>query len=488
MSETSSGPVLACRRTDLAQDFLLEFARTVLLHREYAPTSELVQGAASKLYDSFTALSAHLGNIEIRIARDMLRVNQYLAHVRGHPGGEDLDGLILEFREMGLGSIVVAQEAPPDAFGLLTGTLAHTTRLPAGQRLTWLMDEIARQYPESLDVIASTAFEEVVIDTFETGEETRDDVVLRLYCYLQALARYVQGDELPPGEDLEREIHLGVSRLADLCATHRDAVLACVAAVVPFGSAMAEHAANRAFLAAALAQRASLDDRSVRMIADAALHADAGLALLSDDLQEVHDPLEESGHLHQVDHTLLGASQALERGGPRASVRARAVVALEHHAGARGGGFPALQEPPHLFSRICAIADIYAALTHERPDRAPLPPPEALRILETDFRDTLDPNLVKAFAGMLGPYPPGTPVLLDTGESGVVRRNSEDPARPDKPVVLVVGDPEDWYRSAVEVDLLHDPGGGSVVGVLHRDELPFATAAVYFKPEMLYET
>jgi hypothetical protein len=350
------------------------------------------------------------------------------------------------------------------------------------------MDEVARHYPESLDVIAATAFEEVMIDTFEIGEETRDDVVLRLYCYLQALARYVQGDELPPGEDLEREIHLGAGRLAELCGTHRDAVLACAAAVVPFGSPVAEHAANRAFLAAALAQRAGLDDRSVRMLADAALHADAGLALLPDDHQEVRDPLEESGRLDLVDHAMLGAWQVLDRGGPLASVRARTVVALEHHAGAADGGYPALEEPPHLFSRICAIADVYAALTHERPGRAPLTPPEALRILERDFHDTLDPNLVKAFVGMLGPYPPGTPVLLDTGEAGVVRRASEDPTQPAKPVVLVVGDPEEWYRSAVEVDLLNDPDGGSVVGILHPDELPFATAAVYFKPELLYET
>jgi len=164
------------------------------------------------------------------------------------------------------------------------------------------------------------------------------------------------------------------------------------------------------------------------------------------------------------------------------------VVALEHHAGAGGGGYPALNEAPHLFSRITAIADVYAALTHDGVDREPLTAPEALRRLERDYTDILDANLVRAFVGMLGPYPPGTPVLLDTGETGVVRRASEDPEQADKPVVLVVGDPEEWYRSAVEVDLLHDPDGGKVIGVLHPDELPFSTAAVYFKPEMLYET
>ena len=33
--------------------------------------------------------------------------------------------------------------------------------------------------------------------------------------------------------------------------------------------------------------------------------------------------------------------------------------------------------------------------------------------------DVLDANLVRAFVGMLGPYPPGTPVLLDIHDTMV---------------------------------------------------------------------
>lgn len=484
MSGAASGTtVLSWRRTDLAQDFLLKLARMVALRREHPTSDGPVEAAARELYSSFEALAAHLGNVEVRVSRDMVRVNQYLAHVRGIPGTEELDPMIAEFRAMNLGSLVLAAEAPPEAFWLLTGVLQTAPRRPPEERLPWAMDEVARHYPESLDLIAATAFEEVAIDTFEVGDETRDDVVLRLYCYLQALARYVHGEEPPPGEDLEREIHLGVGRLARLVATHRDAVLACAAAFVPFGDPLAEHAANRTLLAAALAQRAGLDDRSIRVLADAALHADAGLALLDEEVQVVPDPREDASV--PPGRAARCALRTLDTSGPLANLRARTVVALELHGWASVA--PPRRTPPHLFSRIVSIADAYASLTHERPDRAPLTAPGALRFLEDELHDRLDASLLAAFVGMLGPYPPGTPVLLDTGEVGVVRRPSEDPRQADKPVVLVVGDPEEWYRSAVEVDLLHDPDGGAVVGVLHPDELPFATAAVYFRPEVLYE-
>ncbi len=472
--------------TKLAIAFLDRLGMAVQQQRTHTETSRLLHSAIDDLVESFRLLVAETSDLELRFTRDMVVVNQYLAHVQGLSGHAELDVLCQLSRKIGLGSIVISAHVPRTGLEFLAKHLAICINQPDSGRLDWLMGEVALHFTESIDIIATGSFEEIVADSFDLGEDSRDDVALRLYCTIVALSRYVHGHPIPPGENIERMLQQGFSRLAKLVKTHLDAVLACASLWLPTDYLPA-HAVNRSFLAAALAQRAGLDERSIEIVADAALHADLGMLEVPDDWREMGGELLPNQRQLIRHHTERGAWKAIGRGGADPNIRARSVVALQHHMGASGGGYPATGEPPHLFSRICTIADIYDALCSERGDREAYAPPHALQLLTTELLPQVDAKLAKAFAAMLGPYPPGTPVLLDTGEVGVVRRPSPDAAHAERPTVFVVGDPEEWYRTATEVDLLTDPEGGAVVGMPYPDEVPFAPGAVYFKPEVLYE-
>ena len=240
--------------TKLAITFLDRLAMAVQQQRAYTDSSRLVHTAIDELAEAFTALTAVAGDLELRFTRDMVVVNQYLAHVQGLSGHAELDVLCQLSRQIGLGSIVLSSAVPRSGLEFMARRLAICANQPDADRLDWLIAETALNFTESIDVIAAGSFEEIVADSFDVSADSRDDVVLRLYCTTLAVARYVHGHPVPPGEDVERMLQQACGRLAKLVHSHRDAVVACTSLWLPT-EYLPSHAVNRAFLTAASSRR-----------------------------------------------------------------------------------------------------------------------------------------------------------------------------------------------------------------------------------------
>ncbi|MBP2649739.1 MAG: hypothetical protein H6Q74_564 [Firmicutes bacterium] len=99
-----------------------------------------------------------------------------------------------------------------------------------------------------------------------------------------------------------------------------------------------------------------------------------------------------------------------------------AHVAYQHHENFDGLGYPRgiFGDKVHRYAKITAIADIYDALTSERPYRAAMLPHEANEILLGLRGKKLDPEYLDVFLEYAALYPVGTMVLLDNGEIGAV--------------------------------------------------------------------
>lgn len=86
-----------------------------------------------------------------------------------------------------------------------------------------------------------------------------------------------------------------------------------------------------------------------------------------------------------------------------------------------------------LFGRIIAIADVYDAITSPRVYRkAILSPDRALGLMLEGSGKEFDPILIKVFINMLGVYPVGTILKLNTDELVLVESLSprKDEIRP----------------------------------------------------------
>jgi HD-GYP domain-containing protein (c-di-GMP phosphodiesterase class II) len=114
------------------------------------------------------------------------------------------------------------------------------------------------------------------------------------------------------------------------------------------------------------------------------------------------------------------------------------VVAFEHHLRADGTGYPAASRPQlNLGTSLCGIADVYDAMRSKRVYQPAVPTDRILAVLKDNDGSQFDRNLVRRFVQLVGIYPAGNMVRLDTGEVAVVlKAYAPDPYRPQVRVLL----------------------------------------------------
>ncbi len=201
---------------------------------------------------------------------------------------------------------------------------------------------------------------------------------------------------------------------------------------------------------------------------DGALLREFGLAALMHDIGKVRTPLE---ILQKPDrltddefaimrrHTVDGAE--ILRATPDIPTLAP-VVAFEHHLRIDGSGYPRgiTRRSLNLGTMLCSVADVYDAMRSQRSYQKAFPSDRILEVLKQSDGQQFDRHLVRRFSQLIGIYPVGNLVRLDTGETAVVVKvHAPDPRRPH---VRVACD-----RSGRRLDAPYDvrlwetlPGGG----------------------------
>lgn len=117
-------------------------------------------------------------------------------------------------------------------------------------------------------------------------------------------------------------------------------------------------------------------------------------------------------------------------------------IVRTHHERFDGSGYPAGMHGNQipLLGKIAGIVDFYVAVTNPRPFAHPIAPSLALQMLYEQQGRYFDNDLVEAFIRVLGTYPTGSLVELDTREVGIVFAQS--PGHHLKPKVLLLLDPD----------------------------------------------
>ena len=145
------------------------------------------------------------------------------------------------------------------------------------------------------------------------------------------------------------------------------------------------------------------------------------------------------------------------------------VAAFEHHQhGDRG--YPDLNDglQQHPFSQIISLMDAYDAITAARVYyREQTSPDQAVRILLKKRGAPFNPVLVNAFVKMIGLFPIGTVVQLDTGEIGMVKNQTSDLMRP-RVLILTKFDGSE-KESGMIASLMETAGGNykrSITGTI----------------------
>jgi HD-GYP domain-containing protein (c-di-GMP phosphodiesterase class II) len=223
------------------------------------------------------------------------------------------------------------------------------------------------------------------------------------------------------------------------------------------------HSVNVCIFSVALGKKLGFSKVQLYDLGMTALLHDVGKARVPAEILNKTASLDEREWKFIQQHPWLGA---LTLFGMRAyeEVPYRSIlVAHEHHMKMDLTGYPKTIRPRTLgmFSRIVSVADGFDAATTRRVyTTKPIEPDQVLKEMWENPKRGYDRVVVKALINLIGIYPVGTCVILDTLEVAIVAAPNPDAQQLNRPVV----------RIAVNVDGATVPLPGEQVTLTEKDE------------------
>jgi putative two-component system response regulator len=186
--------------------------------------------------------------------------------------------------------------------------------------------------------------------------------------------------------ELERARFEALDRLA-LAAEYRD-------------DATREHPLRVARMTELLARAVGIDRRAAREMGSASILHDIGKIAIPDNILLKPGSLEPDERTVMETHAAVGAS--LLGGSQSVLLQLAEQIAISHHEWWNGAGYPAgtVGDAIPLAGRIVAVADVFDALTHERPYKQAWPIDRAVAEIVAGSGTHFDPSLVAAFEGL----------------------------------------------------------------------------------------
>ncbi len=140
-----------------------------------------------------------------------------------------------------------------------------------------------------------------------------------------------------------------------------------------------------------------IDKREAELLMLASPMHDVGKIGIEDKILKKPGRLDDAERAAMNDHAVIGADIIGDQNSE--VLRYAKIVAIEHHEKWNGKGYPngIAGEDIHLFARIVAIADVFDALTSERPYKKPWPFEKAMNLLIEEKGQHFDEKLVDLF-------------------------------------------------------------------------------------------
>jgi putative nucleotidyltransferase with HDIG domain len=276
------------------------------------------------------------------------------------------------------------------------------------------------------------------IERYEICDENGDIDSSRVYAdalhAVHGVMKDVARGRIPSG----RKIKVVVDSMVSVAMKDHTTLLG-LAMIKNYDNYTFNHSVNVGVLALALAAFMGMEKDVLRDINTAGLLHDIGKTRIEKNI------LNKPGKLSAVEYELM--KKHVETGsdivnGMEGTNRQIADAVLGHHIRYNRQGYPkwARERAFGIVTEIIAVADCYDAMTTLRSYNAPITPKEAIDTIMRMAGTHLHGDLARKFVEMMGKYPVGTLVRLDTNEIAVVFR--PNPADANAPEVKVAIDSE----------------------------------------------
>jgi HD-GYP domain-containing protein (c-di-GMP phosphodiesterase class II) len=266
-----------------------------------------------------------------------------------------------------------------------------------------------------------------------------------------------------------------VQRMVDII-TEDDTTFLSLSTIRMYDDYTFTHSLNVALLAMSLGQRMGMKRSMLEKLGLCGLFHDLGKIEIPKNILNKREKLNDFEFNEIKKHSVNSALLILKLKTDKYRKVHLFVSPFEHHIRYDHSGYPMVDKrrPISLFGRILTIVDVYDAITSPRIYRpTSMSPDQALGIMLADSGKHFDPVLLKLFVNMMGVYPVGTLMTLDTGEMGLVVHNNEksDQTRPE--IQLLSKNADQTYAKGKCIDLAdRNPNTGKYIRNVIKTEHP----------------
>jgi putative nucleotidyltransferase with HDIG domain len=395
-------------RTRHHEDLVRKLAAAVRAAQLYAPTHPIVTRSTKALAESLSLIHAAMPSIAIGLVGDDLVVGD-LPISRA---AENYAELMRRVQQAGIERIVIDRSVEPNELVTLVRGLARSDksnndleRLPHIRVGRLQSEDGATSGPADMEAIKG-----LYHDAVGMAESLWDTAKV---------------DGIPDPNATRSMI----DSLAQAVAQNRTALLA-LTALKNYDNYTFTHMVNVSILTMGQARGLGIDGTLLRELGIAALMHDIGKVRTPTEILNKPEKLTDNEFEILKRHTVEGAE--ILRSTPDMPSLAP-VVAFEHHLRADGTGYPvgAMRPTLNLATTLVGIADVYDAMRSQRVYQEAFPTDRILAVLQRNHGLQFDQHLVRRFAQLVGIYPAGNIVRLNSGELAVVLQTyAPDPHRP----------------------------------------------------------
>jgi HD-GYP domain-containing protein (c-di-GMP phosphodiesterase class II) len=289
--------------------------------------------------------------------------------------------------------------------------------------LTWLTNGLAAENIPWVELIKKSEKHEDDREVTHKDKAKRWERARRDYSYARASIEEVAQKIVDKKKDVgvRKTVRVVQDMVTNLIED--DEVYSGISTLRIFDDYIFTHSVNVAMLSMCLGRRINLSRRTLVSLGICALFHDLGKIEIPNEVLHKKDKLDDR-ELQMIQEHSLNSARLLLKLKASPDSKARLLVPLfEHHLKYDLSGYPHAdwKKQLTLFGKIISIADKYDTLTSSRVYRnLLLSPDRALGYMFDRAGKDFDPSLIKVFINILGLYPVGTLLRLDTGELALV--------------------------------------------------------------------
>jgi HD-GYP domain-containing protein (c-di-GMP phosphodiesterase class II) len=420
------------------REFLVTFYAALRSLRLYPVENDQVQKALDDLTASGKNLLQIEGEVEVRLQGEFIFVNSTRLRL-------DLDnyasfGHVLgTFRQCGIGTMRVDNAVERREWQVFVSLLLNfATREANPNKLYELQQRMVQGNVVHIVVEPPIESEEDMED-----QEHAKEVAKKTYERSVAVTKEVVSSVRMGRSASVKKVKRAVQSIVDQVLSN-EASLVGLTTLRDYDEYTFTHSVNVCIFSVAIGRRLGLNKLQLFDLGMAALLHDVGKSRIPlDVLNKTSALAEEEWRIMQA-HPWLGVLTLFGLRGYGEIPYRGMIVTYEHHMKTDLSGYPKSIRSRQLsvFSKIVAVADGFDAATTRRAyQTAPIQPDQVLKEMWTNPRRGLEPALVKALINVLGVYPVGTCVILDSYEIGIVHSANPDLGQIHRPVVRLVAAP-----------------------------------------------